>query len=157
MVKGKSLAETNPQDNEPILPKIPYEKCPVSLSLSVLGRKWALEIIRDLAIYHDLSFNQILHRNSGLTARELSFRLRDLRKEGVISRKRDESDRRKVHYRLTKQGEDAAPILTALIQYGIRYHAKKVFKDQKPRELGDLYPERHKNFMLGRLLKFATQ
>jgi DNA-binding HxlR family transcriptional regulator len=154
-VKRKSSAEVAPEVNEPILPKIPYQNCPVRVSLSYLGRKWAILIIRNLAIYHDQSFSQLLHGNSGLTARELSIRLRELQKEGVIFRVQDKSDRRRVHYRLTKQGEDAVPILTAIIQYGIRHHAARVFKDKKPRELGSLYPERHKKFMLGRLQKFA--
>ena len=146
-----------PENSEPILPSVPYQSCPVGVSLALLGRKWALLIIRDLAIYHDQSFTQLMDRNHGLTARELSFRLRDLQKEGVISRVRDEEDRRKVHYRLTKQGEDAVPVVTALVQYGIKHHSARVFKDKKPRELGDLYPERYKKFMLGRLRKFALE
>jgi DNA-binding HxlR family transcriptional regulator len=156
-VKGKSRDEVIPENYEPILPSVPYQKCPVGVSLALLGRKWALLIIRDLAIYHDQSFTQLMDRNPGLTARELSFRLRDLQKEGVISRVRDEVDRRKVHYRLTKQGEDAVPVITALVQYGIKHHSARVFKDKKPRELGDLYPEKHKKFMLGRLRKFALE
>ena len=84
------------------------------------------------------------------------MRLRDLRREGVIERIADSADSRKIHYRLTKQGKDVVPILTALIQYGVRYHADRVFEDKKPRELGDLYPG-NQGFMLGRLKKYADR
>jgi hypothetical protein len=46
--------------------------------------------------------------------------------------------------------------LTALIQYGIQYHARNVFEDEKPRELDSLYPGRQE-YMLGRLERFATK
>jgi DNA-binding HxlR family transcriptional regulator len=127
------------------------------LSLGCLGRKWALIVLRDIAFLHDLTFSEILHNNTGLTPRALSIRLRELQKEGVIERVVDKNDNRKVHYRLTKQGRDVVPILTALIQYGIQHHAASVFEDEKPRQIGSLYREDQKEFMLGRLEKFATK
>ena len=90
-----------------------YVSCPIRLSLGSLGRKWALLILRDIAFLHDLTFSEILHRNTGLTPRALSLRLRDLQEEGVIERVVDRDDNRKIHYRLTKQGRDVVPILTA--------------------------------------------
>ena len=143
---------------EPILPRIPFNVCPIhtSLSLGCLGRKWALIVLRDVAFLHDVTFSQILQKNSGLTPRALSIRLRDLQKEGVIERVVDTVDSRKVHYRLTRQGQDIVPILTALIQYGIRYHADRVFKDKEPKELDSLYPG-EQDFMLGSLKKFAMK
>ncbi len=141
---------------EPILPRVPFTACPirVSLSLGRLGRKWAFMILRDVAFNRDVTFSQILRKNSGLTPRALSICLRDLQEEGVIERVADPIDNRKVHYRLTDQGRDAVPILTALTQYGIRYHSDRVFKDKQPRELGSLY-QGHQDFMLGRLEEFA--
>lgn len=141
---------------EPVLPRVPFESCPIRLSLGCLGRKWALPILRDIAFKHDLTFSMILHENSGLTPRVLSMRLRDLQKEGVIERVEDPDDNRKVHYRLTKQGMDVVPVLTALIQYGVQYHADRVFEDKRPRELGELYPT-NREFMLGRLKEFAKE
>jgi hypothetical protein len=68
----------------------------------------------------------------------------------------DAVDNRKVHYRLTRQGEDVVPILTALFQYGIRYHSDKVFKDKRSRELESLYPGNQES-MLGHLERFAMK
>lgn len=142
--------------SEPILPKVAFESCPIRLSLGCLGKKWALIILRDIAFLRDQTFSQILQRNSGLTPRALSIRLRDLQREGLIDRVGDRADNRKVHYQLTQQGRDIVPILTALIQYGIRYHARSVFQDEKPRELSSLYPGKQE-FMLGRLKSFAAK
>jgi DNA-binding HxlR family transcriptional regulator len=72
--------------------------------------------------------------------------------EGVIERVVDMDDNRKTHYKLTIQGRNAVPILTALIQYGIRYHADSVFEDEKPRDLDSLYPG-NREFMLGSSLE----
>jgi DNA-binding HxlR family transcriptional regulator len=143
---------------EPIRSRVPFKSCPIrtSLDLGCLGRKWALIVLRDVAFSRDATFSQILRKNPGLTPRALSIRLRDLQREGVIERMADALDNRKVHYRLTKQGEDVVPILTALIQYGIRYHSDKVFEDKRPRELESLYPGRQE-FMLGRLERFAMK
>lgn len=141
---------------EPILPQVPFEFCPIRASLGCLGRKWALLVLRDVAFLRDVTFGQILKRNKGMTPRVLSTRLRDLRKEGVIERVADPEDERKVHYRLTRQGEDIIPILTAFIQYGIHHHADHVFEDEKPRELERVFPGRQ-TFMLGRLARYAEK
>jgi DNA-binding HxlR family transcriptional regulator len=143
---------------EPVRSRVPFESCPIrtSLDLGCLGRKWALVVLRDVAFSRDVTFGQILRKNSGLTPRALSMRLRDLQREGVIERMADRVDNRKVHYRLTSQGEDVVPILTALIQYGILHHSDKVFKDKRPRELESLYPG-NQEFMLGRLERFAMK
>jgi DNA-binding HxlR family transcriptional regulator len=126
------------------------------MSLGCLGKKWALIILRDIAFLRDQSFSQILQRNSGLTPRALSIRLRDLRREGVIERIADSADNRRAYYRLTRRGQDVVPVLTALIQYGIHYHAERVFEDKRPRELNSLFPG-NQQFMLGRLEKFARR
>jgi DNA-binding HxlR family transcriptional regulator len=151
----------HPEDfssSEPIRSEVPFKSCPIrtSLDLGCLGRKWALIVLRDVAFSRDVTFSQILRRNSGLTPRALSMRVRDLQREGVIERVADAVDNRKVHYRLTRKGEDVVPILTALIQYGIRYHSDKVFEDRQPRELESLYPGKE-GFLLGRLERFAKK
>lgn len=53
-----------------------------------------------------------------MTARVLSRRLAEMRRDGLVDRLgRD----REVSYRLTRQGEDAALVLLALLQYGLKH------------------------------------
>jgi len=137
-----------------VVPEVPFEFCPIRSSLGVLGRKWALLVLRDVAFLGSMSFSQIMRNNQGLTPRVLSMRLRDLRREGLIERISDATDDRVVKHRLTKKGHDAVPILTALIQYGARHHPQRVFEDGRPRNLRELFPERRK-LMLGQLIAYA--
>jgi DNA-binding HxlR family transcriptional regulator len=139
---------------DPIIPRVPFEMCPIRSSLGVLGKKWTLLVMRDVAFYGLIKFSQILKNNRGLTPRVLSLRLLDLRKDGLIERVSDPKDQRVVQYRLTKKGNDTIPILTAFIQYGAQYHSEKVFEDGKPHQLAELFPEERK-VMLGRLLSYA--
>ncbi len=91
-----------------------------------------------------------------MTPRILSMRLRDLRKEGLVERRVGPRNPREIRYRLTAQGRDVIPILTALIQYGIRHHADRVFEDREPRALGDVFPGQQDR-MLGGLASFAEE
>lgn len=141
---------------KPILPEIPFEACPIRASLGVLGKKWACLVLRDVAFFGDMSFTRLLRNNPGLTPRVLSMRLRDLRAEGLIERAVRQEKPRDIRYRLTAQGRDAIPVLTALIQYGMRHHADRVFEDREPRDLADVFPGRQDQ-MLGRLASFAEE
>ncbi len=137
-----------------VSPRVEFRACPIRTALGCLGRKWALIVLRDVAFRGDVAFGELLANNRGLTPRVLSLRLRDLREEGLIRRVEDRADRRRVHYRLTVQGRDAVPVLTALIQYSIRYHAPTVFRDRRPRDLGAMFPD-PREFLLGRLAPYA--
>ena len=141
-------------NSDPIIPRVPFEMCPIRSSLGVLGKKWTLLVMRDVAFYRLIKFSQILKNNRGLTPRVLSLRLMDLRKDGLIERVSDPKDQRVVKYRLTKKGNDTIPILTAFIQYGAQYHSEKVFEDGRPHQLAELFPE-ERRVMLGRLLSYA--
>ncbi len=141
---------------EPILPQIPFETCPIRASLGVLGRKWACLVLRDVAFFGDMSFTRLLRNNPGMTPRVLSMRLRDLREEGLIVRMVGSRNPRDIRYQLAAKGRDAIPILTAFIQYGMRHHADRVFEDRKPRALGDVFPGQQDR-MLGRLGSFAEE
>ena len=146
--------QTDYSESGPILPEIRFEKCPIRSSLGVFGRKWALLVLRDIAFFKSANFSQILKNNSGLTPRVLVMRLKDLQKEGLIERVKDPNDDRVVKWLLTRKGQDAIPILTSFIQYGAVHHAQRVFEDGKPREMGQLFPEREK-IMLGKLIIYA--
>lgn len=122
------------------LPKVPTVACPIQTSLGVLGRKWALAVLRDVAFFEGVRFTDVLRMNRGLTPRMLTFRLRDLIREGFIERVVDRRRGRNVAYRLSPKGQDAIPILTALMSFGLKHHADVVFKDGKARSLNEQFP-----------------
>ncbi len=142
-------------ERDPVVPRVRFRACPIRASLGVLGRKWACLVLRDLAFFGEMAFSQFLRNNPGMTPRILSMRLRDLQEEGLIRRLQDADNPRSVRYRLTAKGEDAVPVLTALIQFGMRHHADRVFGDGEPRELQEIFPGRQRR-MLGRLSRYAA-
>jgi DNA-binding HxlR family transcriptional regulator len=114
--------------------------CPIRASLGILGRKWALVVLRDIAFWPDQTFGQLLIRSKGLTPRVLTNRLRELRSEELIEKIADPHDDRKVHYRLTRKGKDVVPILMALSAFGLRHLAPIVTADGRPRTLEQTFP-----------------
>ena len=112
--------------------------CPIHSSAGVLGRRWALAVLRDIAFCEGVRFSDLLRSNLGLTPRVLVMRLKDLQNEGVIQRVKD--GRGGITYALTRQGEDALPILAAFSFYGMRHHAGEVFADGKPRNIDKVLP-----------------
>ncbi len=100
-------------------PRLLYQADPIRDSLKVLGRKWTLLILRDIAFLKLKRFGEIRRNNPGLTARVLSRRLQQMTGEGILTR--DERGDA-VYYHLTDRGEDAIYILLALLRYGMRHH-----------------------------------
>jgi len=125
----------------PGLPKVEIQDCPIATSLRILGRKWTLTILRDIAFFPKAGFALIRKRNPGLRPRVLSTRLRELAREDLVRRVALPEDPRHPYYELTAKGLEVWPILAALFQFGIQHHAPRVFADARPRDLGEVYPD----------------
>jgi len=131
-----------------------WRTCPIRSSLGVLGRRWALLVLRDVSFFRKVRFSDILRNNPGLNARLLSLRLQELQQEGLVDRVTNPDDRREVWYNITEKGQDVVPILSAFIQYGAKHRAREVFKDKTPREFEALFPH-DREYMLGQLFDYA--
>lgn len=119
---------------------VPFDGgCPVRASLEVLGRKWALLILRNIGLYRAERFNEMLRITPGLTKRVLAMRLRELEHGGFIAPV--ERGRNFTRWGLTEKGTDALPILMALVQFGSKWYAGEVFADGRPRSLGEVFDE----------------
>jgi DNA-binding HxlR family transcriptional regulator len=114
--------------------------CPIRATMGVLGRKWALIILRDIAFRPNPTFGFLLQRSKGLTPRVLTNRLRELRQEELIEKVADAHDERKVHYRLTTKGKDVVPILMALSAFGLRHLVPPVGSGSPRRTLEQTFP-----------------
>ena len=95
--------------------------CPVSLALEILGDRWSLLIIRDLTVRGYRTFKEFRESGEGIATNILAARLKKLESCGIILAEGEESDRRKVYYRLTEKGIDLAPVLLDLLIWGSRY------------------------------------
>ncbi len=95
--------------------------CPVSISLEMLGDRWSLLIIRDLMVRGFRTFKEFQESGEGIATNILADRLRKLEATGIISAEVEETDGRRVNYRLTEKGIDLAPVLLELLIWGARH------------------------------------
>ena len=129
------------QAEKPILPAVAFKNCPIRTSLGVLGKKWTLLILRDIAFLKIDRFNQILRSIPGLTPRVLTLRLKELRDDGIIEPVIVQRTPRLVRWRLTEMGQDTIPILMGFISFGATWYSREVFEDGKPRTAEELFPD----------------
>jgi DNA-binding HxlR family transcriptional regulator len=93
----------------------------VSLSLERFGDRWSLLIIRDLMVRGYHTFKEFQHSGEGIATNILADRLRKLGKAGILSAERENTDGRKLNYRLTEKGIDLAPVMLELLIWGSRH------------------------------------
>ena len=124
----------------PLLPTVEFKNCPIRVSLGVLGKKWTLLILRDIAFLKIDRFNQIRRSIPGLTSRVLTMRLRELQESELIEPIVIQAKPRLVRWALTEKGRDTAPILMSLISFGAKWYANVVFEDKLARTAQELFP-----------------
>jgi DNA-binding HxlR family transcriptional regulator len=93
--------------------------CSVAAALDVIGEKWSLLVVRELALgVH--RFAEIA-RNTGAPRDILTNRLRRLETAGVLERRLYQEHPERFEYRLTPSGKELRPILLGLSQWGDRW------------------------------------
>jgi len=139
--KAAAAPPTRHEDSSDLLtPAVPILACPIATSLGVLGRKWTILILRDMAMMKKERFSEILKSTPGLTPRVLSNRLRELEREGMIQRVEKRKGPNFVRWALTEKGNDTIPILMRFAAFGSKWYAPTVFEDKTPRRLREIYP-----------------
>ncbi|MEX1252073.1 MAG: helix-turn-helix domain-containing protein, partial [Hyphomonas sp.] len=83
--------------------------CPVARTLSVVGDRWTLLILRDC--YLGKSKFEEFAGSSGMTRHILAERLKRLVEEGVLERRTYSSAPKRYDYLLTAKGEELRPAL----------------------------------------------
>ncbi len=92
---------------------------PLQSSLGVLGRKWALLILMNIALGQAQRFNDLLRKTPGMSKRILAMRLRELEQGGFIARA--EHRRGYIRWQLTSKGTDVLPVLLTLIHFASKW------------------------------------
>jgi len=95
--------------------------CPVSISLERFGDRWSLLIIRDLMVRGYRTFKEFEESGEGIATNILADRLQRLETAGIITAEVEQTDGRRVNYRLTRKGVDLAPVLLELLIWGARH------------------------------------
>jgi len=103
-------------EQEMDLPKKTLEsiQCEVSDIWHVLGKTWALVILKNLSTKEPIRFNDLRRVLPGLSNTVLSDRLKELEKATLISKKVYAEIPLRVEYRLTRQAKELEYILDLL-------------------------------------------
>lgn len=94
--------------------------CPIARTAEIIGGKWTLLIIRDLASGVK-RFNQLERSLHGISPKTLSERLRSLEEEGIIIRQTFSEVPPRVEYSLTTKGQDLCTVVESMRSYGKRW------------------------------------
>jgi DNA-binding HxlR family transcriptional regulator len=93
-----------------------------------MGDRWSLLIVRDL-LPGPRRFGELRRLLTNVTAKWLTIRLRQLEQEGIVKREQ-QPGRREVWYELTEKGRDLAPVLDALVAWGLKYERHPLAPDE---------------------------
>lgn len=92
--------------------------CPVAAALEVIGEKWTLLILRDLARHPTRRFQDLLESLQGCAPNTLSTRLASLARNGLVERRLYSQHPPRMEYVLSAEGRNVLPVLTALKRWG---------------------------------------
>jgi DNA-binding HxlR family transcriptional regulator len=95
--------------------------CTAAAALGVIGEKWSLLVVRELA-FGVHRFDSIV-QNTGAPRDILTSRLRSLESAGVVEKRQYSERPPRFEYHLTQAGRELRPILLSLGQWGSRWAA----------------------------------
>jgi DNA-binding HxlR family transcriptional regulator len=99
------------------LADLPGRCCPIAAALDVVGERWALLIVRELALGNS-RFQDIV-RSTGAPRDRVAARIKALDEAGVIRRVPYQTSRPRFDYQLTESGRALLPVLDALLAWGL--------------------------------------
>ncbi|MGW3605139.1 winged helix-turn-helix transcriptional regulator [Micromonospora sp. NPDC005161] len=92
-------------------------RCPVELTVDLLGGKWRTVILAHLkeGVHR---YGELRRRMPGVSEKMLTQRLRELEADGLVARQDHGTVPPHVEYCLTDEGRSLAPVLQALYDWG---------------------------------------
>lgn len=103
-----------------MLTKGELPECPVATTVSLIGSKWKLLIMRNLLV-RPWRFNELKKSLDGISQKVLTDSLRSMEDDGIITRTVYPEVPPRVEYALSEVGESMRPILTAMQEWGTNY------------------------------------
>jgi DNA-binding HxlR family transcriptional regulator len=100
------------------------ETCPVEITLSLLGNKWKVLILREL--FTDTKrFGELSRGVTGISQKMLTQQLRQMEVDNLVQRKVYAEVPPRVEYSLTEVGKSLSPILDSMHKWGAEYRMQK--------------------------------
>ena len=103
-----------------MLTKEEMPACPVATTVSLIGSKWKLLILRNLLV-RPWRFNELKKDLDGISQKVLTDSLRSMEADGLITRTVYAEVPPRVEYALSDLGESMRPIIGAMAEWGTAY------------------------------------
>ena len=94
--------------------------CPVATTVSLIGSKWKLLILRNLLV-RPWRFNELRKSLDGISQKVLTDSLRSMEEDGIITRTVYPEVPPRVEYALSDLGESMRPIIKSMEEFGTGY------------------------------------
>jgi len=94
--------------------------CPVTPLLKILQGKWKAQVLYEFCIYDCVRFGQIKKDLPDITNTQLTTTLRELEKDGFLSRKQFNEIPPHVEYSFTDMGRDLMPVFYEIMVWGFK-------------------------------------
>lgn len=103
-----------------MLTKEELPECPVATTVSLIGSKWKLLIVRNL-LERPWRFNELKKDLVGISQKVLTDSLRSMEEDGLITRTVYPEVPPRVEYALSELGKSLKPILDSMVTWGNAY------------------------------------
>jgi DNA-binding HxlR family transcriptional regulator len=111
--------------------------CPIACALDLIGDRWTLVVLRDLTMARKRYFQELLEGNEGIATNILASRLKLLEAAGLVTRRVDPAQGRRVIYSPTGKALDLLPVLIELARWSLKHNAGTTAPAQFVRRLGE--------------------
>lgn len=115
------------------------KNCPIDNTFKIIGKKFAIHIIRDMALRNQTRFNEFLGTVEGINAKTLALRLKELEEANLIDRTVYNEIPIRIEYTLTEKGKDVQGIIAQMAAFSMKHYPKTVFKDGKRRRFEQVF------------------
>src|SRR5215475_3820942 len=95
--------------------------CPVEVTLSVIGGKWKPLILWHLSEGCVRRFLELQRTIPGITRKMLTQHLRELERDGIVSRQIFDEMPLRVEYSLSEYGQTLRPLMRVLCDWGSKH------------------------------------
>jgi len=93
--------------------------CAIAQSITILGDKWSLLILRDVILHKKTRFKEFKNSKEKISTNILSNRLKSLMEEGLLKKLNPSGSKKSTRYLATSKGVLALPIIIELFIFSI--------------------------------------
>ena len=105
------------------------KNCPIEVTLDIIGKKWSIQIIRDL-FKGKTRFTEFLESNTQLSTKMLSLSLKELQEYDLIKKTVKSTTPIVIEYSLTEKGKNLNRLLFQLAEYSLKNYPNKVYNNK---------------------------